>query len=201
MRPNPRILRNLTLPTIWLIVSTGAIAQDGADKAAKNGAVEAISNAERVDREIFFESKIRPLLIDRCLKCHGGEKTSAGFKVSSRTDLTTGGDSGPAIEPGKANASLLVQAVGRKSDEVAAMPPKEPLTADQVRDLTRWISDGAIWPEIATMLTADSKSKSEPPVKHWAFRPVADPPVPDDATGWSRTPIDRFAAPPRRSGT
>lgn len=194
MRPDIRSLRNLILPAICMIVSTYAIAQEGADNAAKNGAVEAISNAERVDREIFFESKIRPLLIDRCLKCHGGEKTSAGLKVISRMDLTTGGDSGPAVEPGNAAASLLIQAVGRKSDEVAAMPPKEPLTADQVRDLTRWIADGAVWPEIAPKLTTDSKSNSRPAVEHWAFRPVEDPFVPDDATGWSRSPIDRFVA-------
>lgn len=194
MRSDLRSLRYLILSTIWPILAFSAIAQEGAEKTAKNGAVEAISNAERVDREIFFESKIRPVLIDRCLNCHGGQKTSAGLKVISRMDLTTGGDSGPAIEPGNASASLLIQAIGRKSDEVDAMPPKVPLTADQVRDLTRWIDDGAIWPDIAPKLTTDSKSKSDPAAEHWAFRPVSNPPVPDDATGWSRTPIDRFVA-------
>ncbi len=178
------------------IFATFALAQETAEKTAKNGAVEAISNAERVDREIFFESKIRPLLIDRCLKCHGGEKTSAGLKVTSHADLTAGGDSGPAIVPGDAGKSLLIQAVGRKSDDVAAMPPKEPLTDDQVRDLTRWINDGSIWPEIAPKLTADSHSKSHSnaAADHWSFRPVKDVPIPGDESGWSRTPIDRFVA-------
>jgi len=182
----------LVYGSICPILVTFANAQEPSEKTAKNGAIEAISNAERVDREIFFESKIRPLLIDRCLKCHGGEKTSAGLKVTSHADLMTGGDSGPAIEPGEAGKSLLIQAIGRKSDDVAAMPPKEPLTDEQVRELNRWIADGAIWPDIAPRLTADSKSKTGPASEHWAFRPLNDSPIPIDGSGWSRSPIDRY---------
>jgi hypothetical protein len=191
MRP---IWREILIVAFGTFVPEIAFAQKFEDKSAKNGAVEAISNAERVDREIFFESKIRPLLIDRCLKCHGGEKTSSGLKVYSRAVLEEGGDSGPSIVPGDAGASLLIQAVGRKSEDVSAMPPKEALTADQVRDLTRWITDGAHWPADAPKLTTDSKPKENPAADHWAFRPITDPPIPSVRSDWSRSSIDEFVA-------
>src|ERR1700675_4545870 len=68
----------------------------------------------------FFEKEVRPLLINRCLKCHGGEKTRGGLKLTSRDAILQGGDTGPAARPGKANDSLLVQLLLR--DDVRRMP-------------------------------------------------------------------------------
>src|SRR5438132_13374913 len=48
----------------------------------------------------FFEKEIRPLLAERCFKCHGGEKTKAGLRLTSRASILSGGDSGPAGVPG-----------------------------------------------------------------------------------------------------
>ena len=58
----------------------------------------------------FFEKEVRPLLVERCLKCHGGEKTRGGLKLTSRDAILQGGDTGPAAVPGKPDDSLLVQA-------------------------------------------------------------------------------------------
>ena len=71
-----------------------------------------------------FESRIRPLLVARCLACHSGAKTSGGLALDSRDGWARGGDSGPAIVPGDPAASLLVRAV-RGLDGVSAMPPEE----------------------------------------------------------------------------
>src|SRR5580700_9097752 len=68
----------------------------------------------------FFEKEVRPLLIERCLKCHGGEKTRGGLKLTSRAAVLQGGETGPAAVPGKPDDSLLVQLLLR--DDVRRMP-------------------------------------------------------------------------------
>ena len=57
----------------------------------------------------LFKQRIRPVLIEKCLKCHGGKETEAGFDLSDRGPLLKGGDSGPAVVPGKGTDSLLVR--------------------------------------------------------------------------------------------
>ena len=104
------------------------------------------------DRGIaFFEAKIRPLLVSRCLACHGGEKASGGLTLDTRDGWQAGGDSGAAIMPGDPGASLVVRAV-KRADGVSAMPPAEagpPLTADEIAALETWIAAGAPDPRVA----------------------------------------------------
>jgi hypothetical protein len=193
MRKFAQIIILTVLPGLTQIQAAPS-PQKSDDSAAKNGAVEAISTAERVDREIFFETKIRPILVSECLKCHGGEKTSGGLKVISRQALTEGGDSGPAFVSGDAANSLMALAVVRTSDEVTPMPPRKPLTVDQVRDIVRWIDDGAVWPATAPELISESRSTAKADSDHWSFRRISSPEVPSDLSGWAKSPIDRFVA-------
>ena len=87
----------------------------------------------------FFETSIRPLLVDKCGKCHGAEKQWGSLRLDSREALLRGGDSGPAVVSGKPKDSLLIRAV-RHEDEDLKMPPKEEkLTERQIADLVRWI--------------------------------------------------------------
>src|SRR6059058_2042734 len=79
----------------------------------------------------FFEAKVRPVLVNSCVKCHGGEKASGGLRLDTRESLLKGGDSGPAVVVGKPDASLLVKAVRRHKD-VEAMPPDKPLPGASV---------------------------------------------------------------------
>src|SRR5271168_3273863 len=58
-----------------------------------------------------FENQVRPLLAARCVKCHGPQKQESNLRLDSRAAMMQGGDSGPAIVPGKAEASLLVKAI------------------------------------------------------------------------------------------
>src|SRR5689334_2314788 len=91
----------------------------------------------------FFESQIRPLLIESCAKCHGAEKQRGGLRVDSRAALLKGGDSGSALLPGKPDESLLLKAVRYQGPE---MPPKKRLKADDVAALAKWVASGAVWP-------------------------------------------------------
>src|SRR5258706_6993422 len=73
----------------------------------------------------FFETKIRPVLVERCYSCHtAGIKTKGGLAVDSRHGLLKGGDTGPALVPGQPDKSLILKAVKYKDDELK-MPPKE----------------------------------------------------------------------------
>jgi hypothetical protein len=138
-------------------------------------------------RNAFFETNIRPVLVARCLKCHGGEKTSNSLSVSTRDALLKGGDSGPAILPGRPEQSLLLQAIRYQSDDLK-MPPDKKLPDRVIADFEQWIREGAAWPRARDSVTAPGPAKEAP----WAFRPVRKVRPPDDPSGWSATPVDRF---------
>src|SRR5262249_44523116 len=131
--------------------------------------------------DTFFELKIRPVLAAECLPCHGGEKTQSGLVVTSREALVKGGDRGPAIVPGDAEGSLLVQAIRRKHEDVK-MPPKRRLSAGVVSDLAQWVSDGARWPDVGFRGPA---SHAQTTTRHWAFDRLKVVEPPPDPTGWS----------------
>ena len=158
-----------------------------------NGATEALSIAERADREIFFETRIRPLLATECLGCHNEMKSRGGLNLTSIASILKGGDSGPALIPGQAAKSLITKAVGRKTDDIAPMPPKKSLSKEQTADLNRWIDDGAIWPESLQKINTNT-TPSQTEEIHWSFQPVKNPPIPGDQSNWSRTPVDHFIA-------
>ena len=108
--------------------------------------------------------------------------------------MLTGGDSGPAIVPGDAEHSLLVQVIGY-SDDYVQMPPTRKLPDKQIADLTRWVKLGAPWP-------GADKSDSAPPPRaaveitdkdraYWFYQPIRRPPSPRvEHRIWPRSPID-----------
>ncbi len=134
----------------------------------------------------FFETKIRPVLVESCLKCHGGDKVSSGLRLDQREDLITGGDRGPAVVPGDAENSLLVQAMLRTHSDLE-MPPRKELSAETIADFRRWVDQGAPWPESAAQGNRDAG-------RHWAFLPLAQVEVPEVNATNSSHPIDRFIA-------
>src|SRR5262245_12360994 len=73
----------------------------------------------------FFEKKVRPVLVEQCYSCHSGQAKSprGGLRLDSRAAVLKGGDTGPAVVPGKPAESLLVKAV-RQTDPGLSMPPK-----------------------------------------------------------------------------
>jgi hypothetical protein len=135
--------------------------------------------------DTLFASKIRPVLDRTCLRCHGGKKTRGGLRVDSRAALLRGGDSGPALVPGNAGKSLLIQVI-RHTHEELEMPPGKKLPAAVIADFVAWVNKGAPWPE-----ESPGRTPGRTP-KRWAFTPVKVVQPPPDPSGWSANAIDRF---------
>jgi hypothetical protein len=145
----------------------------------------------------FFEAEVLPLLQSKCYSCHSHQsgKSKGGLVVDSQTGLRTGGESGAAIEPGKANNSLLVRAVRGDDPEVSPMPPEERLTTAEIEVLTRWIDQGAIDTRQPTSVIAPMGEILEQAKSHWAFQALRKPEVPEkNNLSRSDNPIDRFIA-------
>ena len=105
--------------------------------------------ADSADGTEFFETRIRPLLIERCYECHSAErKVKGGLRLDTRDGWETGGDTGPAIVPGDPEKSLLVTAV-RYVDPEFQMPPKHRLAPAEVAALEAWVKMGAPDPRVS----------------------------------------------------
>ena len=145
----------------------------------------------------FFERKIRPLLVENCYNCHSANTNAkGGLRVDDRNGLIQGGGGGPAVVPGKPEESLLIQAI--RQEDVLKMPPKKTLSAEQVADLSKWIEDGAAWPEVPDGDFAVSQSQTRSTSvgcgrNTWAWQTLRYPNPPDVRNReWARDDIDRF---------
>src|SRR5262245_62074953 len=128
----------------------------------------------------FFEKKIRPVLVAQCYPCHSAaaqakKKLRGGLLLDSREGLLRGGDSGPAVVPGKANDSLLLKTLRYAGDR--KMPPTRKLPDGVVADFAAWVNRGAPDPRSGAVARARGMSVEEGR-KFWAYRPPARPTVP-----------------------
>ena len=100
--------------------------------------------------KIHFAQEIKPILESSCIKCHGRGRTKGDFSIESRDALLKGGESGPALVPGKSAESHLIELVaGVDPDNV--MPQKgKRLSPEQIGLLRAWIDQGASWDPSAT---------------------------------------------------
>ena len=138
---------------------------------------------------VDFERDVRPLLANRCHKCHGPNRQEAGLRLDTHEGLLKGGDSGSTLEVQDSGMSLLIEAVRRESVE---MPPDDPLPSEEVELLARWVSSGALWPKNAGPLRVQREFSDEDR-QFWSLKPIVKPEVPTaDSEGWSRGPIDQF---------
>ena len=144
----------------------------------------------------FFEKNVRPILVDRCYKCHSGKSkdVKAGFRLDSRAALLKGGDSGPAIVPGDPDKSLLVKAVRYEANE---MPPNQKLKNAQIEAIERWVKIGAPWPNDGknVKLSSEQGYDWEKAKEHWSFQPIRKPTPPKSEDGVrAKSAIDQFIA-------
>jgi cytochrome c553 len=142
----------------------------------------------------FFENEVRPVLVNRCFECHGEKKKKGSLRLDHISYIKEGGDSGPAVEPGNLEKSLLIEAVRYKNSDFE-MPPKEKLPDKEIAILEKWVKLGAPWPETGEKRVAvDESGFTEAERKFWSFQPLTNPKPPEVKSDWARTNIDKFVA-------
>ena len=134
---------------------------------------KAVASGDRASQVDFFETKIRPVLIEHCYECHSAEagKAKGGLRLDSKQGWLVGGDSGPAIIPGKPDESHVLLAINYSGD-MSEMPPKSRLSSEVIHDFTQWIQDGAVDPRQVEGAALEKKAIDvEAGKKYWAFQP------------------------------
>ncbi|MES2982983.1 MAG: PSD1 and planctomycete cytochrome C domain-containing protein [Verrucomicrobiota bacterium] len=137
--------------------------------------IPSFAATEKVD----FTTQIQPILSENCYACHGPDETKieGGLRLDVQELAFKGGDSGKAIVPGKADASLIMERI-LHTDPKEVMPPpdkKKPLSPEKAKLIRDWINQGAEWGT------------------HWAFQTPERPPVPEVKNkAWLKNPIDAF---------
>lgn len=151
------------------------------------------SDAISSDQTEFFEARIRPVLVKHCYECHSTEsgKSKGGLRLDSKQAMLSGGDSGPAIVPGKPEESLLLLAL--RYDELE-MPPKQKLPETIITDFDHWVRSGA--PDPRVTVTGKEKKAGidlQSSMQFWAFqKPVVTPSKQVQNNEWARGEIDRY---------
>ena len=148
---------------------------------------------------LFFEKKIRPVLAQHCYECHSAksEKLKANLLLDRKEGWMQGGDSGPAINPGKPENSMLMKAIGYHDNDLR-MPPKRKLPTEAIHDIENWIAMGAPDPRNQpisedfgeNVLRAKALEEGR---RYWAFKPLVDPVLPSiENQNWPADPLDHF---------
>ncbi|MFO0013706.1 MAG: DUF1553 domain-containing protein [Planctomycetota bacterium] len=139
----------------------------------------------RADEDPFLAAA--RVLENRCVSCHAGTKANGKLGCESLARMTQGGESGPAIVPGKPEESLLLEYVTGTNPEMPKNGP--PLSADEVMALTTWIRAGAPWPDGKVL-----EDRDVPDAQWWSFRPLVRPAVPTTSSTSDiiANPIDAF---------
>ena len=168
------------------VVAVALCAMSSSSLAREKGDTSQDSRAART----FFSENVRPILEQHCYSCHShqAKKAKGGLVLDSRGGWAKGGQSGPAVVPGKPGKSLLLSAVKYQDLE---MPPKGKLPDKLIRILEHWVADGAYDPRV-TKSARSNKIDFEAGRRHWAFQPLkqTEPPGIKDKR-WPQGPVDR----------
>ena len=150
------------------------------------------------DKDIeFFETKIRPVLVQHCYECHSAaaKDIQGGLRLDSRPGIRKGGETGAAVVAGQPGKSLLMTALRHESIK---MPPKGPLPAEVITDFETWIRRGAIDPRDNPPTAREAARLSWQVLlasrkDWWSLKPVRAGTAPEvQDAGWSMWPIDQF---------
>lgn len=160
----------------------------------QSGTVQAISNTERE----FFETRIRPVLVEHCYQCHNSAETAeGGLVVDHRSAIQRGGDGGVVIVAGKPNESRLIMVLRHQIEDLE-MPEGGPKLEDAVvADFEKWIQMGAPDPRDSPPTQQQIQQATsweqtlERRKKWWSFQPIAMVELPG-ADGANKNPIDRL---------
>jgi hypothetical protein len=156
--------------------------------------LDAPLDAQQVE---FFEKNIRPVLVDKCYKCHSAESTKVkgGLLLDTRQGIRAGGDTGHAVVPGSVSESLLVKAL-HWEDKDLRMPPEKDggkLPAEVIANFEKWIAMGAPDPRVSDTRLAKKEIDMAKARQSWAYQTPKAAPAPAVKDGaWPRTDVDRF---------
>src|SRR5262245_32450602 len=168
---------------VWISLVAFALWVAAVPLSSQQAAQPGVQFAPAVD----FAADVQPILKGSCYECHSGAQPQAGLRLDVRSMALKGGISGAVIRPGNSKDSSLIHRVNGLGGLRPMPMTGPPLTAGQIDVLTRWIDQGAKWPDsVANEQNAGIQ-------KHWAYvKPVrpAIPAVRD--TAWIRNPIDSF---------
>ena len=142
----------------------------------------------------FFESKVRPILVNNCYECHSGlaEPERSGLRLDSRDAILKGGEHGPAIILGNPDESRMIRYVRHQGKKMPALG-KPKLSGPEIEALVKWVELRAPWPKAAVVPTTDNYDWPNAR-KHWAWRPVKKVTPPTVSGARVRNPIDQFVA-------
>ncbi len=137
-----------------------------------------------------FENEIRPVLVAKCIKCHGAKKQEGGLRLDSAAAIARGGESGATLVLGLPKESLMIEALKYEGFE---MPPSGKLGERTIASFERWIAEGAVWPEPTALLREEAGPVSSEDRQWWAFQPLSNqqPPAVVDQD-WPHNEIDHF---------
>ena len=175
---------------VWLLV-VGIVLGSMGSQGTLAAADPEVLTAEQVE---FFEKQVRPVLVGRCYECHSpdADEVSGNLRLDSREGWAVGGDSGPAIMPGKPDESLLIAAI-RYADEDTAMPPQGKLPPAEIEILTQWVQRGAPDPRAGAVHVKRPGIDLVKGREHWAYQPLRPVTVPSvKQSDWPRHDLDRF---------
>ncbi|MEE3372533.1 MAG: DUF1553 domain-containing protein [Planctomycetota bacterium] len=146
---------------------------------------------------VFFEKRVRPVLVRHCYECHGDGSAESDLRVDSRSGLLRGGKRGAAIVAGASKQSLMILAINH-ADQLH-MPPKSKIPTAEIRALTAWVDAGAPWPNTPEMRLeappnpVEGQGLTREQRQFWSFqtpRAFALPPLQGQ---WDvRSPVDVF---------
>jgi mono/diheme cytochrome c family protein len=157
----------LALASLVLFTGTATAKADGAAAA---------------DKIHFFETKVRPVLVQHCYECHGADEANRGgdFRLDTPSSMLNGGSQGPAIVKGEPSKSRLVRAIEYDDSELQ-MPPEGKLSQEEIDSIKQWIQDGAEDPRpdepVATPHKSSFSDRQSQAKTHWAYQAFIDEPT------------------------
>ena len=163
-----------------------------------------VATAAGVDGSEFFESRIRPVLVEHCHECHAGDAAEGGLRLDSRAGFDAGGMSGRLIDEKQPTSSLLLRLIRHEIKDREMPQGGDKLPDAVIADFERWIASGLPGlpdaPPTPQAASAEAwAAKLAARRTHWAWQPVAtfsvpEVPLPTDSPhrAWLAQPIDRF---------
>lgn len=139
------------------------------------------------DEASVYQSKIKPILQSRCYACHGVLMRKSGLRLDTAAAAIAGGESGPSIVVGSAATSSLYERIVTDDLSIRMPPEGEPLKADEIELVRKWIDEGAVSP--------NDEVPEPDPEQHWAFQLPVKKDLPSEVdAAWASNPIDRWVS-------